>query len=105
MFKWIRSLFGGKTLEDKIKEATQKEINEEFKVELDPADRDWVYEGDGTKVKKDQAEETVSEEAVEETVVDELDTLNKKQLLALCKERGIKANASLKKDELLTRLE
>ena len=31
-------------------------------------------------------------------------SMNKTQLLALCKERGIAANASLKKDELLSRL-
>jgi len=84
MFNWIRSLFGSKPLED-------KKVEEEFKIELDPADRDWEYEGDGTKVKKDK---TVEVEV-------DLNSMKKNELLAHAKANGVKANASMNKAALI----
>lgn len=84
MFNWIKSLFG-------IEPSKDKKVEEEFKIELDPTDRDWVYEGDGTKVKKDKSVE----------VAVDLNSMKKNELLAHAKASGIKANASMNKAALI----
>lgn len=55
------------------------------------------------KTKKPTTEKTKSKKTNKKEIID-LSGLSKTQLLAEAKKRGIKANASLKKEELLQRL-
>jgi hypothetical protein len=86
MFNWFKKLFGSDVPD--TPEIAKVQVKEEVKVEAKPA-----------TTKKTPAKKTTAKKAS----VD-LDSMTKKELLALCKEKGIKANASLKRDELVARL-
>ena len=78
MFTWLKNLFG-KTSETLV-------LTQEVRVEEKPKST--------KKVKPKKAK----------TKTVDLNSMNKTQLLAEAKKRGIKANASLKKEEVLERI-
>lgn len=91
MFSWLKNLFSKKpeplVLTNPIK------YKEEVKItERPPAPTP-------TKPNAPRVEES----ATNETKID-LDSMNKTQLLAEAKRRGVKANASLKKNEIVERI-
>jgi hypothetical protein len=88
MFKWFKNLFSRKVDLDAGTVASVINTIEEKVVEEAP------------KPKKATAPKT--KKATKKTV--DLSAMTKTQLLALAKERGVKANASLNKAELLKRL-
>ena len=73
-------------------EENTEQVEEEFVVHLDPADRDWVYEGDGTKVK------------IEESAEVDLEELTKKQLEVYAKENNIPLQSKKSKKVILEQL-
>ena len=91
MFNWLKNLFGKKSepliLTNPIK------YEDGVKVTERPS------EPKPTKSKAQKPKKSVTKE----TKVD-LDSMSKKDLLAHAKANGIKANASLKKDELIERI-
>ena len=94
MFSWIKNLFSKKTepllLTDPIKHEDEVKVTESLP---EPAPIKPKIE----KPKKKKAP-TKKVDAVD------FDSMNKTQLLAEAKNRGVKANASLKREELLERL-
>ena len=97
MFGWLRNLFGGKV------QSTDEPLvlTEEQKVTDNAALAETVVVEEAPKPKKATAPK---KKATKAKATEDLSTMNKTQLLTLCKERGIAANASLKKDELVKRL-
>lgn len=87
MFNWFKNLFSTSTNEVK-----QETIVLEDVVPVEVISNETPKK---TAPKKKAAKK--------ETLVD-LDSMNKTQLLAEAKKRGVKANASLKKEELLERI-
>jgi hypothetical protein len=90
MFKWLKRLFSGSVT------STGKPVVTESVTSVEEPAKEAlkeVYEADKPKKKTKAKKETV-----------DLDSMTKKDLLALAKERGIKANASLKKAEIIERL-
>lgn len=87
MFNWFKNLFSLSTNE--VKQQTLV-LNEVVPVEV-------------TSEEAPKKTAPKKKAAKKETLVD-LDSMNKTQLLAEAKKRGIKANASLKKEELLERI-
>ena len=79
MFNWLKKLFGSDVPD--TPEIAKVQVKEEVKAK--PA--------------------TTKKTTAKKASVD-LDSMTKKELLALCKEKGIKANASLKRDEIVARL-
>ena len=73
-------------------EENTEQVEEKFVVHLDPADRDWVYEGDGTKVK------------IEESAEVDLEELTKKQLEVYAKENNIPLQSKKSKKVILEQL-
>ena len=99
MFNWIKKLFGYSDTE--VKEETAK--NDAFPFPTaETSEKSWPdaiqTEQPVKKTKTKKAPKTKKE-----TV--DYSTMNKKQLLDLCKTRGIKANASLKREEIVERLQ
>lgn len=90
MFTWFKSLFSKKVDLDVGTVASVINTIEEKVVEEAP------------KTKKATAPKT--KKATKKKATEDYSSMNKTQLLALCKERGIAANASLNKAELLKRL-
>jgi hypothetical protein len=83
MFNWLKKLFGSDVPD--TPEIAKVEIKEEVKVEAKPA-----------TTKKTTAKKTTAKKAS----VD-LDAMTKNDLLAHAKANGIKANASMKKADLI----
>ena len=83
MLKWIKSLFGGKTDEVKL-----------------PDESVTVTEVEKPVKKRTTKKSTPKKKAP----TDDLSAMSKVSLLALAKEKGIKANASLKKSEIIDRI-
>ena len=83
MFNWLKKLFGSDVPD--TPEIAKVEIKEEVKVEAKPA-----------TTKKTTAKKTTAKNAS----VD-LDSMTKNDLLAHAKANGIKANASMKKADLI----
>jgi len=79
MFNWLKKLFGSNIPDTPV-------IAQEPVVEVKPSVKTTA------KPKKAKSEKV------------DLESMNKTQLLAEAKKRGIKANASLKKDEVLARI-
>jgi hypothetical protein len=97
MFNWLKNLFGGKeevvpTPTPALKEAAVEAIKTAEAEQAKPVAKPK------TQPKKPATKKTAKKEAVD------LDSMNKTQLLAEAKKRGIKANASLKKEEVLERI-
>ena len=92
MFGWLKSLFGssvkstGETVV--VEPVSEKEALKE------------VYKADKPK----KATAPKSKKTTKKKAAEDFASMTKTQLLALCKERDVKANASLKKDELVARL-
>jgi hypothetical protein len=94
MFNWLKKLFGLDVPDTPV-------IAQETKSETPKATVGKVEEvvSDIPKATKPKAKKTAKKaEAVD------LSSMNKTELLAEAKKRGIKANASLKKDEILERI-
>ena len=106
MFGWLRSLFGSKvqsTGEPLVLSEEQKVTESVMPVVETAPEKEAlreVYKADKPKkAKAPKAKKTTKKKATEDFA-----SMTKTQLLALCKERDVKANASLKKDELVARL-
>lgn len=91
MFSWLKNLFGKKP--ESLVLTNPIKYEEEVKITERPP------EPTPTKTKAPK----VKKGATKETKVD-LDSMNKTQLLAEAKRRGVKANASLKREEILARI-
>ena len=88
MFNWLKNLFGSKQ--------ETLELTPEMRVEEPVAPK--AEQAKKPAKPKKQAKKPAKKETVD------LDSLNKTQLLEEAKKRGVKANASLKKDEILERI-
>ena len=104
MFKWLKSLFG---LDSDVKvTATEavKEVESPAPVEA-PAKTEQAkpVAKPKTQAKKPATKKTATKKPAKKEAGD-LESMNKTQLLAEAKKRGVKANASLKKDEILERI-
>lgn len=98
MFGWLKRLFGKDSVDTFVEQPLVLET--EQRVEETKAE---------TEVKTDNAAlnevvKTPKAKKAKKKVQEDFDSMNKKDLLTLCKERGVKANASLKKEELIARL-
>jgi hypothetical protein len=96
MFNWLKKLFGSDVPETPViaqepKKEVKSQVGKVVKVEPAPAPK---------KSAPKKAKKTATKKADK---VD-LDSMNKSQLLEEAKKRGVKANASLKKDEILERI-
>ena len=87
MLKWLKSLFGFDTPDTPV---IVKEPEPKVEETVKPK----------TQAKKPATKKS----ATKKSEAADLDSMNKTQLLAEAKKRGVKANASLKKDEILERI-
>ena len=98
MFNWLKKLFGSDVshtpviAQEAVKEEPKAHVGKVTKVEPAPELKKSEPKKSKAKPKKAKAEKV------------DLDSMNKTQLLAEAKKRGVKANASLKKDEILERI-
>ena len=97
MFNWLKSLFGSKVV------AMPTPVVEEALLVLEPEQRvetpaELVVET------KQQPKKAKVKKTKKEAVTCDFTKLTKPQLLAEAKQRGVKANASLKKEEIIERL-
>ena len=104
MFTWLKKLFGFDVPDTPViaqetkPEPVKSTVGKVVSVEPDPALKKAEPKKAATKPKKAAAKKTAKAEKVD------LDSMNKSQLLEEAKKRGVKANASLKKDEILERI-
>jgi hypothetical protein len=91
MFKWLKSLFGSK--QETLELTPEMRVEEPTPVEKPKAE----------PAKKAEKKPTKKTSTKKKASVD-LDGMSKAALLAHAKANGIKANASLKKDEILERI-
>jgi hypothetical protein len=95
MFNWLKKLFGSDVpstpviAQEPAKEEVKAHVGKVTKVEPAPELKKAEPKKSTAKSKKAKAEKV------------DLDAMNKTQLLAEAKKRGVKANASLKKAEIL----
>jgi hypothetical protein len=93
MIKWLKSLFGFDTPDTPvIAQEPVKTVAPELKVET-PAPV--------AKTKTQAKKPATKKKTATKAASSDLDAMNKTQLLAEAKKRGVKANASLKKAEIL----
>jgi len=98
MFNWLKKLFGSDIpdtpviAQEPVKESPKAHIGKVTKVEPAPA------------MKKSEPKKSTAKPKKAKTEKVDLDSMNKTQLLAEAKKRGVKANASLKKDEILNKI-
>ena len=90
MFNWLKKLFGSDIPDTPV-------IAQEPKEEAPKAAVGKVTKVEGNIPAKPKAKKTKAKSV-------DLNAMTKKDLLALAKEKGVKANASLSKDELIKRL-
>ena len=95
MFGWIKSLLG---LEDKVAQATTEAVKQEADVV------EVVAEIKKAAPKKTPAKKTTAKKGKKGSGTCDFSKLTKTQLLKEAKHRGVKANASLSKAEILSRL-
>ena len=88
MFNWLKKLFGSDVPD--TPEIAKVEIKEEVKVEAEPA-----------TTKKTTAKKTTAKKTTAKNASVDLDSMTKNDLLAHAKANGIKANASMKKADLI----
>jgi hypothetical protein len=93
MFNWLKSLFGFDTPDTPVIAQEPEPKVEQAKPVAKPK----------KQAEKPAAKKTATKKSTKKETVD-LDSMNKTQLLAEAKKRGVKANASLKKDEILERI-
>jgi len=86
MFNWLRKLFGQDIPATILMDAPDSPV----------VDTPTEVKEEPKKAKK--------KTATKKSKVVDLDSMNKTQLLTEAKKRGVKANASLKKDEILERI-
>ena len=97
MFNWLKRLFGFDIpdtpviAQEPVKEEPKAHVGKVTKVEPAP------------ELKSSPKKSTAKPKKAKAEKVD-IDSMNKTQLLAEAKKRGVKANASLKKDEILERI-
>ena len=94
MFGWIKSLFGKKKIEPLV--LTQED--------LAPAREPKVEQAEPVAEPKKQAKKPATKKSKKGTGTCDFSKLTKTQLLAEAKHRGVKANASMKKQDILDRL-
>ena len=95
MFTWFMKLLGLKNLEEDVAKAVDEAVKEEAVVEAVSA----------TKPKPKKAAPKATKKGKKKgTGVCNFDKLTKDQLLKEAKHRGVKANASLSKAEILKRV-
>ena len=97
MFNWLKKLFGSDVPDTPViaqdpKPEAKSHVGKVTKVEPSPNLKKSEPKKSAPKTKKAKAEKV------------DLDSMNKTQLLAEAKKRGVKANASLKKDEILNKI-
>lgn len=96
MFNWLKRLFGFDIPDTPvIAETPAPEVKEEPKSEQAKS---------VAETKKQVEKPAPKKTATKKAKAVDLSSMNKTQLLAEAKKRGIKANASLKKDEILERI-
>jgi len=105
MFNWLKKLFGvtEKKQDNTFPFPTAKVQDQSnlapYKVES-PASESKTVKAPKPKA----AKKTAPKITAKKSKTADLDSMNKTELLAEAKKRGIKANASLKKDEVLERI-
>jgi hypothetical protein len=98
MFNWLKKLFGSDVpstpviAQEPAQEEVKAHVGKVTKVEPAPELKKSAPKKSTAKPKKAKAEKV------------DLDSMNKSQLLEEAKKRGIAANASLKKNEILERI-
>jgi len=92
MFNWLKKLFGTDVPDTPV-------IAQEVTTETPKSNVGKVKE-----VVSDIPKAKTSKPKTKKTVKADLTAMSKKDLLALAKAEGVKANASLKKDELIERI-
>ena len=97
MLKWLKSLFGFDTPD------TPVIAQEPVKAPEPKVEQAKPVAEPKKQAKKPAAKKTATKKSAKKEAGD-LDSMNKTQLLAEAKKRGVKANASLKKDEILERI-
>jgi hypothetical protein len=97
MFGWLKNLFGGKKKTDPVVVNTAPATVEAPKKEEPKVEQPKPV----AKTKKQAKKPAPKKKAATKTASADLDSMNKTQLLAEAKKRGVKANASLKKAEIL----
>jgi hypothetical protein len=95
MFTWLKKLFGGGTVPEVINEVMKEEPKAEVVVEEPKAE---------SVAKAPKKTTTKKKSSKKGTGTCDFTKLTKAQLLAEAKHRGVKANASLSKAEILERL-
>jgi len=101
MFNWLKKLFGSDIADTPV--IAQEPVNEEVKshvikvVDVQPT-------LELKKEPKKSAAKPKAKKAPAKKVAVDLDSMNKTQLLEEAKTRGVKVNASLKKEEVLERI-
>lgn len=90
MLNWIKNLFASKT--EVVTPTTPVELNTE---------KNWPFPTADKVEPKKKAKKTSSKKA--DNKID-LDSMNKTQLLEEARKRGIAANASLKKNDIINRI-
>ena len=95
MFGWIKSLLG---LEDKVAQAATEAVKQEADVV------EVVAAPKKAAPKKTSAKKTTAKKGKKGSGTCDFSKLTKTQLLKEAKHRGVKANASLSKAEILSRL-
>lgn len=98
MFNWLKKLFGITPVETKQEEAVILSKEEASKVTVSKVTEVKSNIPTNKAKPKKQTKKAAKAKAVD------LDAMTKKDLLALAKEKGIKANASLSKGELVERI-
>lgn len=109
MFNWLKKLFGFDVPDTPV--IAQAPVKEEPKaqvtkvVEVEPAPELKKSETKTKQAKKPAPKKaTKKAEPKKAKASGDLSSMNKSQLLEEAKKRGVKANASLKKDEILERI-
>lgn len=95
MFNWLKKLFGGNSVDSPMVDTPVeivKEATPEPLVLEDPV------------VESPKPKKAKSKKSAKKVETVDLDSLNKTQLLEEAKKRGVKANASLKKEEIVERI-
>jgi len=96
MFTWLKKLFGSDIPDTPViaQEPVKATVGKVTEVKSDIP----------TKPKAETKKKTTKKTATKKAESVDLDSMNKTQLLEEAKKRGVKANASLKKDKILERI-
>ena len=103
MFGWLKKLFGSSAPSVEVVEQAVVEAPKE-KVQSHVSKVVKVEQAEAPAKPKKQAKKPAAKPKASKVKAADLDSMNKKQLLEEAKKRGVKANASLKKEEILERI-